>query len=64
MQISEETKCGCCACQRIFLGKQIIDWWDGGDTPVCPYCGVDAIVAETADMTVTPERLRALRNSF
>ncbi len=59
-----DAQCGCYNCQRLFAFKDIGDFWDDGDTPVCPFCGVESVVIETADMRVTPERLFAMRRTW
>lgn len=59
-----EAQCGCSNCQRLFAFKDIADFWDEGDTPVCPFCGMDTVVVETADMNVTAERLKAMRRTY
>jgi NAD-dependent SIR2 family protein deacetylase len=59
-----EAICGCYNCQRIFSFKEIEDFWDAGETPVCPSCGMDTVVVESADMQVTPERLFAMRRTY
>ncbi len=59
-----EATCGCYNCGRIFAFKDITDFWDEGDTAVCPGCGMDCVVIETADMQVTPERLSAIRGTY
>ncbi len=56
--------CGCHNCGRIFRFKDIEDFWDEGETPVCPGCGMDTVVIETADMQVTPDRLSAMRRTY
>lgn len=58
------TTCGCYECQRVFASDAVEDVWDEGETPVCPYCGRDAVVVETPDMRVTPERLFAMRKTY
>lgn len=57
-----EAICGCYNCQRIFTFKDIEDFWDEGETPVCPGCGMDSVIIETADMSVTAEHLRGMRD--
>ncbi len=58
------TVCGCYECQRVFTWGEITDFWEDGDTPVCPFCERDSVVIETADMRVTPERLFAMRRTW
>ncbi len=59
-----EATCGCYNCGRIFTFKDITDFWDDGEVAVCPGCGMDCVVVETADMRVTPERLFAMRRTW
>lgn len=36
---------GCYYCLRVFSGKtEIPEWADGGETPICPYCGIDSVI--------------------
>lgn len=57
-------RCGCTNCQQIFVSDDVADYWDEGATPVCPHCGMDTVVMETADMEVTPQRLFAMRRTY
>ena len=57
-------RCGCTNCQQIFVSDDVADYWDEGATPVCPHCGMDTVVMETADMEVTPKRLFAMRRTY
>lgn len=63
-RINPEAVCGCHNCGRIFRFKDIEDFWDEGDTPVCPGCGMDTVVIETADMQITPDRLSGMRRRY
>lgn len=63
-QVPPETPCGCYQCQRVFAFKDLTEFWDEGETPVCPFCGTDAVVISTADLLVTPERLFAMRKTY
>jgi hypothetical protein len=35
---------GCFYCLAIYDGRTINDWTDGGDTALCPECGVDSVI--------------------
>ncbi len=63
-RVPPETAAGCYECQRVFTFGEVAEFWDEGETPVCPFCGRDAVVIETADMKVTPERLFAMRRTW
>lgn len=43
-------ECACFRCLTVFSATEIIDWIDDGNTPVCPYCGSDALVEGDTDM--------------
>ncbi|HEX8924779.1 MAG TPA: hypothetical protein VF786_03255 [Terriglobales bacterium] len=64
LQVPPETPCGCTNCQRVFPFSSIVDFWDDGEVPVCPHCGMDTVVISTADLEVTPERLFAMRRTW
>lgn len=63
-RVPPETLCGCYECQQTFPFKSVAEFWDEGDTPVCPFCGRDAVVVSTADLAVTPARLAAMRKTY
>jgi len=62
--IAPENQCGCTNCQRLFSYSQIADFWDDGETPVCPYCGLDTVVISTPEMIVDAQRLFAMRKTY
>lgn len=42
--------CGCFHCLRVYDAAEVIDWIDDGETPLCPYCGVDAVMIGVTDL--------------
>lgn len=36
--------CGCASCLRVFPARLVDAWTDDGETALCPYCGLDALV--------------------
>lgn len=36
--------CGCYSCLEIYPVSEIECWVDDGNTPLCPYCLVDAVL--------------------
>ncbi len=52
--------CGCFCCLQTFAAADVIDWIDDGDTPLCPYCGIAAVLAGVTDL-VELFRLRERR---
>lgn len=43
---------GCFFCIRTFEPKEVNEWWDQGQTAVCPNCGIDAILPNTTDPAI------------
>ena len=42
--LEKVNKCGCFYCLKVFNPKEIKTWCNGGETAVCPYCGIDSII--------------------
>jgi NAD-dependent SIR2 family protein deacetylase len=42
--------CGCFHCLHVYEATEVIDWIDDGETPVCPHCGVDAVMPGVTDL--------------
>jgi hypothetical protein len=53
--------CGCFYCQRVFASSEVEDWCDDGNTALCPYCGIDALIGDVSSFPITdPSFLRAM----
>lgn len=59
--IERSGQCGCYHCGSIFSKDEIDEWIEdaGGDTALCPRCGIDAVVGD-ASVPFTPVVLSAL----
>lgn len=44
--IEHSKVCYCISCQTFFMPEEVVDYADGGQTGICPYCGCDAIIAD------------------
>jgi hypothetical protein len=55
-------KCGCFYCLRIFDPGSIDEWMDDkdGKTAVCPHCGIDSVIPDTASAGFGKELLIAM----
>ncbi len=52
--------CGCFYCLRIFDPKEIV-WEDDADqTAMCPYCGIDSVLPESANLPITKPFLKKM----
>ncbi len=43
-------QCGCFCCLQTFEAVEVVDWIDDGDTPLCPNCGVAAVLPGVTDL--------------
>lgn len=51
-QIASAGKCYCFYCESVFSPGEITNFADNGQTALCPACGVDAIVPDSADEAI------------
>lgn len=63
--LKQAKRCGCFYCLKIFNPEEITEWTDSskGDeglpkTAICPYCGIDSIIAEDSENKITPQNLK------
>jgi len=64
-----DNKCGCFFCCKIFNPQEISGWVgecteDSIGTALCPYCEIDAIIAEGSGYPITKEFLRAMHQHW
>jgi hypothetical protein len=43
-------QCGCFCCLQTFPAAEVVDWIDDGDTPLCPHCGIAAVLPGVTDL--------------
>lgn len=46
-------RCGCFYCLAAFVPGEVEEWVDGGQTALCPRCGVDAVIGSASGHPVT-----------
>jgi hypothetical protein len=52
--LRRDRTCGCFYCLRIFDPYEIEEWIeDEEDTALCPYCGIDSVIGESAGYPLT-----------
>jgi hypothetical protein len=52
--------CGCFGCLDVFEFKHVREWTDGGQTAVCPNCGIDSVIGDASGFPITEEFLSAM----
>lgn len=60
--LKASAKCGCFYCQTIFDPKEIVDWTDGGQTALCPYCDIDSVIGDSSGYPITEAFLKEMRD--
>lgn len=55
-ELEASESCGCLACERIYFPSEIERWMmdSAGESAVCPYCGIDAVVGSASGIPITP----------
>ena len=54
----KDSVCGCFYCLEIFSPTEIERWIDSKqDTALCPHCGIDSVIGESAGYPITKEFL-------
>lgn len=60
--LRKDKKCGCFYCLKIFDPSEIEEWIeDEALTALCPHCGIDSVISESAGYPLTQEFLEKMR---
>jgi len=62
-QIESSELCGCFYCLSIFKPTEVREWINeqqGGETAICPKCGIDSVIGSHAGFPITKEFLSAM----
>ena len=46
--VKKSEECGCFHCGTWFPPAQIKEWIDGGQTAMCPKCGIDSVIGDAS----------------
>ena len=63
-EIEQSSQCGCFSCKRTFLSSEVVDYTDEGETALCPYCGVDAVIGDASGFQLSEEFLRSMHKRW
>ena len=65
-QIEKSEQCGCFNCGKIFPSSEIVDYLpdEGGQTALCPYCGIDSVIGDASGFPVTKEFLKKMNKRW
>ena len=65
--VNASEKCGCFWCERIFPATEVRECYrevGNGLTAICPYCGIDAVLADASGVEVSPEFLHKMHKAW
>ena len=63
-KIEQSSQCGCFSCNRLFLPSEVEDYIDEGETALCPYCGVDAVIRDASGFQLSEEFLQSMHKRW
>jgi hypothetical protein len=66
-QIEKSKLCACFYCRKTFSPTQIDEWIDepnGGQTALCPFCGIDSVLGDASGYKFTHEFLAAMQKRW
>jgi len=56
--------CGCFYCEKVFSPAEIREWIDEDNTALCPYCGIDSVLASSAGFELSREFLKRMNEHW
>jgi hypothetical protein len=56
--------CGCFHCLAVYGPDAISEWVDGGQTALCPRCGIDSVIGEASGFPVSAEFLARMNRHW
>ncbi|MGE7666975.1 cytoplasmic protein [Ureibacillus composti] len=59
-ELEKDKICGCFYCEEIYHPTNITEWIDDGNTALCPYCGIDAVIGESSGYPITEQFLKEM----
>lgn len=65
--VKASEKCGCFWCERIFPAAEVREYYNevrNGLTAICPYCRIDAVLADASGVEVSREFLHKMHKAW
>ena len=61
-EIARSETCGCFYCLATFKWSDVVERVDGGNTVLCPECGIDSVVGSASGYPITEEFLKRMND--
>lgn len=69
--LEKDELCGCFYCLKVFSPKEITEYLQYDDIPIdkdgtalCPYCGIDSVLPQSAGFPLTEDFLRQMNRKW
>ena len=59
-EVEASEKCACFFCFRKFAPGEITSWIEGGQTALCPKCGLDSVLGSASPLGIDDRFLRKM----
>lgn len=56
-EVARSGLCGCFFCREVFDSREVTTWIDGGNTALCPCCGIDSVIGDRSGYPVNRDFL-------
>ena len=63
-ELKRSQMAGCYYCCRVFRASEVVDFLAEENTAVCPKCGIDSVLPDTAGYPLTTEVLQELHRHW
>lgn len=60
-EVERSEVCGCFHCLAWFRPARVAEWIDGGQTALCPLCGIDSVLGSASSVSLSAEFLAEMR---
>jgi hypothetical protein len=64
VEVEASTQCACFFCFKKFTPASIKTWTEGGQTALCPSCGMDAVIGSASSHRLDDTFLRQMHGQF
>ncbi len=61
-ELKNSKKCGCFYCLKVFSPQIITHFIDSGNTALCPFCEIDAVIGDASGYSVTKSFLQTMHD--
>lgn len=65
-ELERSTMCGCASCGKTFPPSEIVNYLKdkNGETAMCPYCAVDAVIGDASGLAIDKATLDELSDAW